>query len=244
MYKKIYTRIFLCLLIQLSLQAVEDKPDNPLYQAVENGQTKIVAQLLQKGVDIDERNAFNKTALHAAVESNSLKMVQLLVIAGANLELKSYVWYQWTPLHSAVYENNLEIVQYLVSAGANINANTYLGYTPLDLAFWYDASDKIIYYIINHGGYLYEYKNYLPENAIKRGNTKLLQTLLNLGCNVDAQKYENKSTALHIAVKNNLYSTVIFLLNAGANPDICDEFGYPPVHYAHSRKFKKLFLTR
>ena len=85
----------------------------------------------------------NKTALNMAVRNNSVKMVELLISKGADINAKDIIYLNililffikiiWnklrklkkknrTPLHVAAYSNSSKIIEILISKGADINA--------------------------------------------------------------------------------------------------------------------------
>ena len=59
---------------------------------------------------------------------------------------------------------------------------------------------------------------------------KLAQLLVGAGCDVNqcALGHRWQGTALHMAVENNCYKMVQFLLSAGADPDITGRYGTDP----------------
>ena len=70
-------------------------------------------------------------------------VVQALLDAGANIEVKAGDG--WTPLHTAVLlnENPLAVVQVLVDAGANVGAQDGSGMSPVDWATTLGLSDVL-----------------------------------------------------------------------------------------------------
>jgi ankyrin repeat protein len=80
------------------------------------------------------------TALHYAVKSGSLAMVDFLIEHGANVNACAPPQL-WTPLHDAVYygvrrdhRDAHAIIRRLAAAGANLAAETWGGYRPIDVA--------------------------------------------------------------------------------------------------------------
>ena len=84
--------------------------------AAQHGRTEILKLLLTHGADPNLYNPKGahtfSTPLHQAVISDHLEIVQLLVDAGARLDLKDTI-YDGTPLDWAIYSQKSEIERYL-----------------------------------------------------------------------------------------------------------------------------------
>ncbi|MDE2760273.1 MAG: ankyrin repeat domain-containing protein, partial [Paracoccaceae bacterium] len=72
------------------------------------------------------------TALHLAVDKESKEIVQTLIKAGADLDIKTLDGY--TAMHLAADNGNEEIVQALITGWADLDTKTLDGYTALHLA--------------------------------------------------------------------------------------------------------------
>ena len=108
----------------------------PLHIAVSVGHVGMVEWLLNfphhdagdEGDVVFDVNALDwdhQSALHFAAYSGSNLMVELLLAAGASLELPDREGR--TPLMWAVYNGHLECVQFLAAAGGNLNATDTFG---------------------------------------------------------------------------------------------------------------------
>ncbi|GKZ20283.1 hypothetical protein AbraCBS73388_005553 [Aspergillus brasiliensis] len=94
------------------------RPD-PLQVALAAGKMRRAKQLLQGCPDINEEKGFFGTALTAAIASERLSIVQVVLDAGAKLELRGRYGF---PLRAAVITNNIEITKYLLEEGADPNS--------------------------------------------------------------------------------------------------------------------------
>ena len=118
-----------------------------IHQAVRNGATDRVSQLLDSGSDVNATESsrtaevfyggkrLEYTPLHWAAFLGDLKMVQLLISKGAELNPIDPSW--GTPLHLAAEQAQVEVVKFLLNKGARVNvSNPSWGHTPLHRAAW------------------------------------------------------------------------------------------------------------
>ena len=104
--------------------------DAPVADAAMGGDAKTVRHLLQRGTDVNAAQGDGMTALHWAAMNDDLKMVEMLVYAGANVKASTRIG-AYTPLFMASRVGNAAIVGALLAAGADANAVTTTGTTPL-----------------------------------------------------------------------------------------------------------------
>ncbi|GKZ65660.1 hypothetical protein AnigIFM50267_009431 [Aspergillus niger] len=93
------------------------RPD-PLQVALAGGKMRRAKLLLQSCADINEEKGFFGNALAAAITSERLSIVQLVLDAGANIELRGRYGF---PLRAAVIINNFEITKCLLEKGTDPN---------------------------------------------------------------------------------------------------------------------------
>jgi ankyrin repeat protein len=95
--------------------------ENPLIQAVYNGNIKQVRSLIANGTDVNQTDPgfSSRTALHTAVEENNLKIVRILLDAGA--DVNSLDEEGNTPLMLLDDETNVDIVSLLIKYGAKLD---------------------------------------------------------------------------------------------------------------------------
>ena len=106
----------------------------PLGLAAYFKQAAAVRLLLDRGADPNQaaRNAAHVTALHAAVSSDQLKMVEWLLDAGADVNARQQSDY--TPLMGAAANARTAIMELLLARGADAAMRTTEGRTAADLA--------------------------------------------------------------------------------------------------------------
>ena len=108
--------------------------DSPVADAAMHGDLEVVRELLEEGADVNLAQGDGMTALHWAAETGDVKMVGILLDAGADLEGVTRIG-DYTPLHVASEAGHGEVVRALLEAGADVEARRALaGTTALHLA--------------------------------------------------------------------------------------------------------------
>ena len=134
---------------------------SPLTIAAKNGHLAAVKALLSAGVDIESRDANNRTALYAAVANNKPAVVQFLCESKANVNV--YGINKWTPLTVAADRGSVEIVKILLKYGTNV-----------DLELRDDIDDF--------------YRKTPLYHAAKEGHPDIVELLCKAGADVDANQ--------------------------------------------------------
>jgi ankyrin repeat protein len=138
-------RLSLALLLTLSLPAYA----GPLADAAQHSDINTVRRLLQEGVNVNEPQIDNATALHWAVENSDAAMTKLLLDAGADANVRNRV--DAPPILAAAVNGNAEILELLLAAGADPNLTvSTTGDTPLMLASRTGIADAVAV-LIKHG---------------------------------------------------------------------------------------------
>ena len=108
--------------------------DTPLHKAVKAGNFQDVKVLILSGIDINEKDDFNRTPLYYAVcvSNDMTSIVNILLQNGADPNTADSNL--MTPLHIAVQCEFIEIVKMLIAKNAKINTKNSAGSTPLHLA--------------------------------------------------------------------------------------------------------------
>ena len=118
------------------LNKLDTEGDTLLCTAAKNGYPIILRLLVEKGADIKGKSGEsydNYTALHAAVTSDKLACIRVLLELGADIEDKDFL--ESTPLLTAASESrDIETLRLLLERGANISEIDALGHTVLHQA--------------------------------------------------------------------------------------------------------------
>lgn len=201
-----------------------------LLHSAKHGLIDMVSLLLQAGVKINPRECIlHNTPLHLAAQNGHIKIVELLLKAGALDALQNnpddspfhFVFegerttvvrkngpaknsslnvYGETPLSLAVQGGHIEIVRLLLQAGADSNVQNIEGRTAI---FW----------------------------AVLGRYTEIVALLLDTGANSNLQD-KNGDTAIFLAVLQGDIKTVLLLIKNGANIEIKNIHGLTPLHVA------------
>jgi len=120
--------------------------------AVSSGRIDSIQLVLARGVDINEKNRYGRTALHYACYKQDgrpprhtwrvgqKKVVKFLLEKGAHVNAKDKA--QQTPLHLAASRWAVEVAEILIEHGAEINAQDIQGKTPLQIIYTQSISKK------------------------------------------------------------------------------------------------------
>lgn len=119
----------------------EPDPDGRtcLHCAASDGQTQVVRLLLADGAHVNPLMDGHILPVHLAVDQGHCEIVQLLVNAGAWLDVKKWscprlLENSTTPLLMAAEKNLVDVVRVLLRAGANTEVSGQYGELPLTLA--------------------------------------------------------------------------------------------------------------
>lgn len=149
-----------------------------------------------------ENYSYDKTALSAAMEFNSIETIKLLIDNGADIYMKN--GNGTLPIHEAVAMNNQEALELLVELGVDINTRcskgkSVLHYTNYDL----DVELKMFNYILDKGLDINSIDNNggnILHNEDLEIDNELLNLFIKKGINVNHQDKDG-NTPLHIAYR-------------------------------------------
>jgi len=107
-------------------------PPPDLHRAVSEADRSQVEVLLSQGADIEERDAFARTALHLAARRGDQELVRELLGRGADVDAINLGG--MTPLHVAVAKGHTEVARLLLANCADVDARDRQRRTPLHIA--------------------------------------------------------------------------------------------------------------
>lgn len=214
-----------------------DQGDTILHFGVQSGcDPSIIRYLLAWSADVNARTSSHQlTPLHYAAAIHSVKNIQILMEAGADIDAKARNGQ--TPLAmllSTVFPP-MAVVETLLSYGADVNAQDSYGYTPLHLATA-RLNTSYTLALLQHGAEvnIRDKDKSTPLHLLVRGYryphdavipSEILQALLNHGAEVNAKDHVNRIPS-HYAYRTCPPVLAEMLNGAGADPYALDFKGY------------------
>jgi len=224
------------------------------------GSDESLRVLLAHGASVNASNEDDSTPLHGAVsciEMESSGMVWQLIAAGADVNAQDMTGY--TPLIFAVQKGDILMVRFLLACGADQGIRDKLGLTALHYTFIYDRPEmaKLLWQrekspdIFAAAGFgdIEALRRILKANpdaieargpvfkrtplhwAAEKGQTHVLEFLIDQGAEVDAQSWDGW-TALHQAAHAGHKGCVELLIQSGAACDARAKSGLTPLQWA------------
>lgn len=227
--------------------------NNLLGLASSYGNLDMVRLLLEAGSDMDSGNRYGWTALHQAGYSNNAELAQLLLDAGARIDLRAR-GEGGTPLVAALFWGHQEVTSILKAHGVaphNLRAAAGAGEVDIVESFFeadgslkLDAGSQRGFYRPHSGFPVWQPSNEPQEildeafvYACKSGRTETMKVLLQHGAKIDADPY--RGTGLTWAAANGQSESVRWLLEHGADINRRGTFGGP----GHGQGITALHIT-
>ncbi len=116
--------------------------------AARDGQTDLVSEFLNAGINPDTRNDKGYTALILAAYNGHAETVRALLAGGANPNLQDAKGA--TALAGVAFKGDLPCARVLVEHGAAIDVPNFVGRTPLTFAVMFNR-DPMVTFLLEHG---------------------------------------------------------------------------------------------
>lgn len=194
-----------------------------------------VASCLEKGVDVNARDAYGYTLLHRTVSKADTAIVKVLLDAGANMSSRNS--YGETALHIASEYGTPAVVRLLLASGSDEAAQDDGSATPLHGAVR-NSSTAVMDLLMVAGAD--------PEARDREGRTPMhaaasyslhgdsaVATLLAAGADVNARDNRGNSPLhQHALYRSTDFAVLDALLAAGADVNARNRNGQTPLHIA------------
>ena len=135
-----------------------------------------------------------KTALHFACQSGSVRAAEILIKAGANVDVQTSK-IDTNPLHIASGNGHLEIVKHLLEQGANIEGGEGSSWTPLQWASQ-NGQLQIVEHLLDKAANIEGGKGSSStplQLASENGHLDIVEHLLEKGANIEAKDQQGRS---------------------------------------------------
>ena len=197
-----------------------------LVDAVKQGHTSTVRDLLEQRVDVNTTEGDGATALHWAVRTNQLETAELLIAAGANVAAENV--YGVSPLSLACVNGNAAMIEALLDAGADVNTRSPEGETALMTAAR-TGTTAAVRVLLARGAEVDQTEGWRGQTALMwaaaEGYAPTVRALIEHGANLDLRlqgmTYQGDVTggftALLYAIRQGQLDVVHSLLEAGAD---------------------------
>jgi len=216
----------------IQLNAHIEVPENQLnkctllHLASYCGQVEVVRLIVNRGADINIRDAINNTALHYAAESCSVGIIKFLIDKGLSVNLTNTE--NSTPLHISVQFGHLEATKTLVGKGATMDNTNEYGVTALMIAAIH-CKLEFFRYLTEKGADINvpnakHNNNTAVHYAAASGSVDIIKLLLDKRMSVNLTNTED-STPLHITAEFGHLEATKALVERGAAINNTNEYG-------------------
>lgn len=104
-----------------------------LFSVLDSCNLQLAEQLIEQGVDINDKNQKGYTPLHFSVHKGYKNIIELF-LNNKKADVNARSGGDFTPLHLAVQEGKSDIVELFLGKGVDVNSKNKKGFTPSYLA--------------------------------------------------------------------------------------------------------------
>lgn len=231
-----------------------------LHIASQESNLEMVQYLVDKGSDINAKNASGSKPIHIAAREGYKDTVEFFLSKGSSINDSGAA--NQTLLHYAAMKGHLEVIKYLIIQGADVNAQDANGLTPVHIAANFNYKDVIEVLLKNGATYNAVDKFYRRPfemandkniinlltsteklfEAVKRNSSLEVENYIKAGAFVNPQNVDS-GTPLHYAAWKGYDRVVNVLLQNKANPNVVGNKGATPLHYAAKFSYLKVVIA-
>uniref|UniRef100_A0A3P8YPE5 RHD domain-containing protein n=1 Tax=Esox lucius TaxID=8010 RepID=A0A3P8YPE5_ESOLU len=216
-----------------------------LLQYCTTGDVRVLLAMQRHLCGVQDDNG--DTPLHLAIIHQQSAVIQQLVHTLQNMRqdrvLNQLNHLSQSPLHLAVITGQVKVVDVLLRAGADPTLLDQDGRTALHLAAL-TGDDTTLRVLLGHLGERYshlvntaDYHGLYPLHlAVRKGGERCLRLLVEGGAKINAPEQKSGCSALHLAVKENLFKVACTLITElKADVNMVTFGGNTPLHLAASQ---------
>ena len=221
-----------------------------LHVAIKDGKIDVVKDLLEKKVDLHEKNRSSNPPLHAAIRKKNFEIVKILIEYGADVNGEGESGKP--PLHIALgyrSRQTMDIVKLLLSKGAIYQEQNIFQVLDSQRLVKYFLENGASINLIRDKSYMITvmdncayYKGCTPLHIVARGGKlNMVKLLLKNGAEINARNIEHM-TPLQFLLLNGLYDDekkeiAKYLIEQGADVNLVDEKMKSLLHFAVYRGY-------
>ena len=225
------------LITSKTIVSTDGSGNTVLHYAADWGYDKAIKTLLEKGADINAKNASGETCLFNAAKNDNPELIQLLVKNGASVKERDNLGS--TPLHIAVRWGAQKSAEILIKLGININAQNREEKSPLAEAVFANKLN-VTKYLLENGADPNSSDAVgatILMDTIRVQNAEIIKLLLSYGANPNLQQI-NGQNAYHVAATVANEEIINLIRQAGGNPLSRDKEGKTPFSIALNKGTK------
>lgn len=212
-----------------------------LLLAVSQKRVDIIPHLIDAGARLNRKNEDEETPLLKAVAKDDLEMATLLLAKGAEANFATKDGTR-VPLHLAVLNGNEAMVLLLIANGAGVNwMRPNCCMTALKWAV-VENNQSMVKLLLSQGAEIdFAGDSYTPlQQAVINNNSTMVTLLLDKKAKINCTN-NNGRTALFLASRTCHIEMVKMLIDANADPNIYDKWGFAPIHEAYANRNAAIF---
>ena len=227
------------------VNAKDEDGRTPLHDASYWDLVGIAKFLIENGADVNAKDKDGWTPLYRASHWDYVGIAKLLIENGADVDAQNING--WTPLHQAAVWDRIDIVKVLIENGADPFIKNKDGQTPLDSCNNDTIREMLEKYMNEYNQTIDETKN----NEYSIFNNNLLDAVFNSDLievkkcvfsgkyNIDVQD-DKGYTPLMYAIMDHNFDIVEFLVDHGADINLCNFKGQSPLKIAYKYDDEKI----
>lgn len=203
----------------------DERGNTPLILASYEGNSDLVALLLEHKADVNSVGFQGQTPLMAASYKGNVNIVRTLLTNGANCNIQDKNGY--TALMYAGKSGSLDVVKELLNAHADVNQKNTAGENALSIALS-ENKEQIIELLVENKATISpksKVLNGLFRKALENNNLETVKTAIKMGVDVNQRYYDlDNETPLIVAAKKGYVGIMKELLAAGAKKNATNKF--------------------